>query len=280
MKNRAFYYVLISLVVLFWACEDQNTEIDYNPNIDAGVESVTAQIAFTDVFNLVFMALKDTSLINSGYSEINGAQVFYKENPDPNIHFKYPDYTFVCPDDCRRSGEFIVEFDGPVNAEGSTGTISFDDYYFGFYSIEGVQEISYQGMNQDQLDTYANTINSGQLKYVDSITAISFAWNAQQELIWILGSGTPEDHADDVFTVTGTSSGTSSAGIAYEADISSALENDFSCKWIPVGLQIISTPTLLVSSGQIDYLQSDSCSNYLGFIFDGNSFYTKLDPFQ
>jgi hypothetical protein len=280
MRKRYFYLVLFAMVFLLWACKDQNSEIDYNPNINTAVESVMAQIAFTDVFNLVFMAVKDTSLINSGFAEINGAQVYYHENPDPRIRFQYPGYSFLCPDDCRRSGEFTVDYDGPLSVQGSIGTISFDEYYFGYFKLEGTQEVGYEGLNQDQHETYTNVVSSGQILVADSINPYAYTWNAEQELVWILGSNTPHDYSDDFFTVTGLSSGTSSTGIEYEINISLPLANDFSCKWIPVGLQDISTPTLMVKSGQIDFLESDSCSNYLGFMFDGNPFYTKLEPIQ
>jgi hypothetical protein len=187
---------------------------------------------------------------------------------------------FLCPDDCRRSGGFTIIYDGPVNEQGSNGSISFNEYYFEDIKLEGAQSINYQGKNQEQQEAYTNTIVSGQLLAMDTIAPYLFTWNANQMLVWVLGATTPDDHSDDVFYVTGTSSGASSTGIPYEIVVSSPLSNDFSCKWIPIGLQDISTPTLLASSGQIDFIESDSCSNYLGFIFDGNPFYTKLEPIQ
>jgi len=274
---KKIYYILIpALLLLIVSCSNDNKEIDYNPNINASVETVWAQLAFTDVFNYVFVATKDTALLNSGYNKINGAEVFYTEDPDPKIHFKFPYFFFNCPDSCNRRGDIYAAFDGPVNSPGVTANITYEEYYFEFIRLNASHQINYEGKNPEQKDSYNNQISNGGLLVMDTIQPWGYSWNCNQQLIWIEGESTPYDHADDLFEITGTSYGTSSAAIDYEIEVSSALSHVFSCKWIPSGIQNIYTPGLLVTSGQIDFRESDSCSNYVWFVFDGNPFYTKL----
>ncbi len=278
--KRNFNILTSLLLILLFSCKNENTEIDYNPNINISVESVWAQLAFNDVFNYVFIASSDTTLINTGYNVINGAQVYYTAVPDPHMRFRFPNYFFQCPDDCSRRGEFFAAFDGPIDEPGTTASITYQEYYFEFIRLNAAHQITHEGKNPEQKDSYNNQISNGGLLVMDTIQPWGYSWNCNQQLIWIEGESTPYDHSDDIFEITGTSYGTSSAAIDYEIEVSSALSHVLSCKWIPSGIQNISTPGLLVTSGQIDFLESDSCSDYVWFVFDGNPFYTKLVKIQ
>lgn len=275
-KHTAISLILfISLIILF-SCKNDNKEIDYNPNINVSVETVWAQMAFTDVFNFVFTASKDTTLLNTGFNEINGAKVYYNASSSPQMKFKFANYFQLCPDHCIRRGEFNADFDGDFNDPGTMATITYEDYYFEYIRLNANHQITYEGKNQNQQEVYNNVITSGNLLVMDTISPWGYTWNGNQQLIWVDGADTPLEPEDDVLEVTGSSDGKASSGADYQVEVSSALANVFSCKWIPSGVQHISTPGLLVTSGQIDFLESDSCSNYVGFVFDGNPFYTTL----
>lgn len=274
--KRILHIVLVLIMAFVVSCENDNKEIDYNPNINVSVESIWGQMAFTDVFNYYFAATKDTALLNSGYSEFNGAQLYYTESPDPEIHIKFPGFFFNCPDNCNRRGDIYAKFNGPVNTPGVTATISFEEYYFEFINLNADQQITYEGKNLDQQDFYNSIISQGNLLVMDTIQPWGYSWNGTQQLTWVEGENTPGDYSDDVFSITGSSNGTSSQNIDFQTEISTALLNMFSCNWIPSGKQDIFTPGLLATSGQIDFVESDSCSNYVWFYFDGNPFYTTL----
>jgi len=275
---KGTFYILVSvLFIILISCTNNNKEIDYNPNINVSVETVWGQLAFTDVFNYVFAASKDTGLLNTGYSEINGAEVYFTAAPAPHMKFKFGNYFQLCPDNCIRRGEFNAAFDGDFSDPGTKATITYKDYYFEYIRLNANHHISYEGKNQDQDDFFNNVISSGNLLVMDSVSPWGYSWNANQQLVWVDGMDTPLEPGDDVLVISGSSSGKASSGTDYQVEVSSALVNVFSCPWIPSGVQNISTPGLLVTSGQIDFHESDSCSNYVWFYFDGNPFFTTLE---
>ena len=59
--KRNFYILVSVLFIVLISCTNNNKEIDYNPNINVSVETVWGQLAFTDVFNYVFAASKDST---------------------------------------------------------------------------------------------------------------------------------------------------------------------------------------------------------------------------
>ena len=95
-------------------------------------------------------------------------------------------------------------------------------------------------------------------------------------LIWAEGSLTPPIHEDDLYLITGSSSGFSSDGIEFSTEIQDSLYNYVDCFWISRGINLITVPSAAIQTGDIDYLTDDGCFNEFYFYFNSNLFYDYI----
>jgi len=95
-------------------------------------------------------------------------------------------------------------------------------------------------------------------------------------LVWAEGSSTPAIHEDDLYLVSGTSSGFSSGGLEFSSEIKDSLYNYVDCFWISRGVHLITIPSAEFRTGDIDYISEDGCFNQIHFYFNENLFYDAI----
>ncbi|MBN1252470.1 MAG: hypothetical protein JXR51_16700 [Bacteroidales bacterium] len=147
-----------------------------------------------------------------------------------------------------RKGIIIYTLTNDFSELGSQRIISFDNYYVNDFKIEGSKTITNTGINEIGNLTRKIEVN-GQITTPEGNVIIR---NAIRYKELIEGFGTPEDHWDDVFSITGTASGINSNGNSYESEIIEPLIKARNCKWVQTGiLSIISDEnTITIDFGQ------------------------------
>ncbi|HSG68730.1 MAG TPA: hypothetical protein VK994_08485, partial [Bacteroidales bacterium] len=126
------------------------------------------------------------------------------------------------------------------------------------------------------LPLYEYEVPAVTLSFIDSLDTKSYSWSSSKLFVHVQGNNTPYDQSDDIFEIAGESSGTDINGVSFTASTEESLGNYFDCRWIRTGKTLLSIPGLDVSTGYIDYIGEDSCTNIIMYSFNGNPFYDRF----
>lgn len=123
-----------------------------------------------------------------------------------------------------RKGKIIVTYDGPYRKASTTVTITFDNYFVNDNQVTGTKTIVNNGPNASGHLTF--TVNvTGQVLLANNGGTIS--WTANRTREWIAGENTPQ-RDDDVFSITGSASGTCASGDQFTSNIITPLVRNLS----------------------------------------------------
>ena len=132
-----------------------------------------------------------------------------------------------------RYGKIVTTYSGRMIVPGSSATTTFDGYRVGDISVSGTH-------------TTINQSTSAEWKFVVEVSNAKLSWpsgdyiqrSARREITQVEGLGTPLLPGDDVFTITGSGSGTVKRGdraMSWESAIQEPLRKRFNCHWIVRG---------------------------------------------
>lgn len=116
-----------------------------------------------------------------------------------------------------RRGKILVTWSGNYRDEGSSHTITFDNYYLNFNKIEGVKTVTNTGRNSKGNLVFSVTVNGTILvdaQYSPTGQGGTITWSASKLREWTKGEKTLV-WKDDVYLITGNAHGTNTAGISY-----------------------------------------------------------------
>ncbi len=139
----------------------------------------------------------------------------------------------LCFDGKTRRGKVIVNFTGFYRDSGSNHTITFDNYYVNDNKIDGSITVVNNGHNTAGNLTYS--VKS--MLTITDTAGNTLTYNGDFTREWVAGETTNglRGWADDVYSITGSSSGTTFTGTQFSSDITSALIVALNCKWIEKG---------------------------------------------
>lgn len=154
-----------------------------------------------------------------------------------------------CLDGKYRRGKILVSYAGFYKDSGSSHTIGFDNYHVNDYKVEGSQTVVNNGHNQNGNITFNIDVNST----ITDTSGNKLTYTSSRTREWIAGAGTTGLFAwlDDVYSITGTASGTSFNGTSYTANITKPLIVALNCRWI--------------ESGKIDFKPNGSLTRTIDF---------------
>lgn len=143
-----------------------------------------------------------------------------------------------------RKGSVTAVLSDSMRKAGSVRTITFSNYQVSnvsgtqFVTIAGTHTLTNNGLVNGN-PSFTATMTNGNLTFPDGTTR---TWNATRTRTQTAGYGTAT-RADDVFSWTGTATGTNRYGIAYTATITTALEKAVACAWIGKGVVEVTSGT-------------------------------------
>ncbi len=139
----------------------------------------------------------------------------------------------LCFDGKTRRGKVIVNFTGFYRDSGSNHTITFDNYYVNDNKVDGSITVVNNGHNTAGNLTFA--VKS--MLTITDTAGNTLTYNGDFTREWVAGETTNglRGWADDVYSITGSSSGTTFTGTQFSSDITSALIVALNCKWIEKG---------------------------------------------
>jgi len=153
----------------------------------------------------------------------------------------------ACKDGRTRSGQIIAKWNGRYRDSGTVISITFNNYTVNGDKVTGTKTVTNLGHNLQ-----------GNLHYKIVVTGASIttstgtiSWQSTRDREWIAGESTLT-WVDDVYSITGSASGTNRKGQTFTITIVKPLIVALDCYWIESGSFDIST-SVSSSTGTVDY---------------------------
>ncbi len=139
----------------------------------------------------------------------------------------------LCFDGKYRKGKIVVSFTGRYRDSASMHTISFSNYYVNNYKVEGSQTVVNEGHNAKGNLSFSIQTNTT----ITDTTGKQLTFTSNRTREWIAGENTKGWHgwSDDVYSITGTASGTGFNGASFNASITNPLIVALNCQWVEKG---------------------------------------------
>ncbi len=125
-----------------------------------------------------------------------------------------------------RSGKIKVHYKGYYRDPNSTLTVTLDNFTVEDITVDGT--LTYIAVHRDSNGhlTMTTNVKNGKLTY--NTTGRYISWEMAKSLTWTEGENTG-DIFDDVYEVTGNSSGVSTVGISFTSNITSPITTKTAC---------------------------------------------------
>ncbi len=237
------FSLVLAMSVLFYSCEkDESTEKITEEDLAVVEDDALADVLFSDIWEAVDHAVQivDDQLFNAQ----SKSQVVVADSC-PMITVDHPDTTHwpkvITIDygetDCvgfygnTRRGKIVITITGRYRMEGSQKTVTLVDYYINDIHIEGTKSILNNGRNENKNLTFTVELVGGKITTPNEIV-IEREFTRTRE--WVAGEATA-NHWDDVYFITGSSSGINFKGESYTRTILIPLEWAATCRFIKSG---------------------------------------------
>jgi len=270
-KRIVFLPVLLILFSLF-SCEEKSVEKDYNPVVLSSKDYVRAEDGIFEILDAFYKGIYDTNVINHSYGYIDACDVLYFTAGD-SMRFSYGEVNRFCQDQKNRRGMFLAYFSGQVFEPGVTAHLFTRDLFVDDFPVEAVIDIENMGLNGSDLTEYNMKVTSSTFIHPDTSKVSSIHFTTDYVMEWAEGYLTPPIHEDDIYIVSGSSSGISSDNYSFSTVIQDPFSNYLDCCWIMFGTSQITVPGGDFTEGTVDYVLEDECNNLINFYVDGNLFY-------
>lgn len=266
--HRLFLYLL---VLVFMVSCHKNKEVDLKPDVNVANDVVIAECAFKYIFNMIVKAQTDQALQANHVDWIDSAWVIYNPNQNEFI-FEYSEK--MCQDSVRRNGKFEAKFDSGFLRPGSKTMVLFESYYDGNESIHGMDSIVNNGIASGNRMVFTNYVKNGMILKGLANNAV-ITWSSETQ--FITNANSFNQPGDITFLMGGTCEGISSKDYSFSATLDS-LMYIINCPWILAGKIHLSIPGAEYSTGIVDFIPNDGCSNKMIYTFEGSTFILWKNP--
>lgn len=243
MKTKNYLYILSIVLVgaiLFQSCEKETSTLT-DDEVAIAEDDALAENLFDDIFDVAIAA---EQLIDG---QIYGGTLKSAVVSDscPNVTVDHPDSTYWPKiitidygDGCTgfyeqtRSGKIIILVTGRYRVTGTSRTITLENYYINGIHVEGTKTITNDGVNNEGNICYSIELTGGKITTPDSIVITRESVRTRE---WVAGSDTWWNIWDDVYFITGQTTGINFRGVAYSRTIIIPLEWAATCRFIKSG---------------------------------------------
>ena len=257
-KILKYFFVAAIIGVFFAACKKKDATALVDSDTSGASDNALAEGTFSDVSHISDQAaggvLTSYLSIYNNNSANRGVNTFPSITADSANHkftINFGTVPYLCHDGRYRSGVITVTYTGvhyyDVNG---TITIAFASYTVNGNAVSGTYSIVNNGIVNGS-PTYTIDVNG---TIVKANSAGTIAWVSHRVRSWTAGTATPTDYTDDVYSITGTASGTQSNGEAFTENCSNLMVH-LNCSYI--------------ESGQLNITPAGKATRYIDFGPDG-----------
>jgi hypothetical protein len=240
--------------LLFTACKKDETTAVQTEQFVASEDQTTADNLYQDVDDQV-----DEAIETRGGGDPTSVCPVITITPDDG---SYPrtmtiDYgTDGCPGPGGRTrkGQVVVVLSDTLIQPGATRTVNFVDFYIDDAKIEGTRTLLNEGFDANGNIKLNRTVTNGKITFPNGEYA---TWEAAHIVQQVEGGNTPNVVLDNVFEITGGSSGVNRHGKSFQVTITEPLVKKRGCFWIVEGVKTLTVET---KTATIDY-GDGTCDN-------------------
>ncbi|MDD5571311.1 MAG: hypothetical protein PHD97_09185 [Bacteroidales bacterium] len=216
--------------LLFSNCKKDQKDTDTNHAGDNALAEKTFGDALEIADDAIVNNVNEFSILNACVTVTNDTTV------TPHIlTIKFDSLGCLGQDSRTRSGKIIVSYTGHYKDAGSTHTITFDNYFVDSNQVLGTKTVVNNGYNSSNHLTFT-VHDDGQILLKGNAGTIT--WLADKTREFVEGEST-STRVDDVYLITGTSSGARATERTYTATTVTPLRVVLGCSFHhPVSGQI------------------------------------------
>ncbi len=224
---------MVAIGLSFSSCKkSEKTDSDLISSEDQS----QGEMVYDQVYKEVDQSANDAGMKKGGYPIIT---IDTLASPR-TMSINYGTANYLCNDGNYRRGIILVTWTGKYRATGTIITIGFSNFYQNDNKVDGSKSITNNGRNALNQLSFTIVV-AGKITTSSNET---HTWNSNRVRTWVAGEATPIWN-DDIYEITGTTSGTNRKGITYNANITKALKVDLSCQW-----RIVSGTIELIPEGK------------------------------
>lgn len=288
-KNTAsLFMTLLTAIVLLVGCKknaDEQGALDEQSIVMTSEADAEADILYNEVFDNVMGVDGEVGLgagigvfkTSSGEAEPlllgrtdSSGQRCFTVTVTPQQSNSFPrtiviDFGAGClgRDGRLRKGKISTVYTGRMVMPGSKATTTFDNHFVDSIKVEGTHSV--ENVSTSNQRSFNLKVVNGKLSKPSGDYTLH---NKNKTWLQTEGNGTPLFPVDDVFSITGNSSGTVKRGTAtntWTSDILQAVIRKFTCRW-PVSGQVQTTRNS--RTGLLDY-GNGACDNKATLTING-----------
>ena len=275
----------LAAIISLASCKKDVSSSNSNESNAASLSdsSTAADNVYLDVLNTAFVATADNSTVWSISASHQGKTSTLSTATtgtanlgcaiytiDDNVPGSYPkkltlDFGTGCTstDGILRKGKITFVFSGPLFFPGTTDTATFNNYVVNGYGLQGAYSITNNSSAQVGV-SFTTKVTNGIVTYPNTT---NYHYSHNRTFIMTAGINTPDNITDDVYSITGNSSFSSSDGTSLVCNITKPLVKAVSCHNISGG--IVAFVYNDVVNGTIDFGDGITCDN-LATVTAGN----------
>ena len=164
-----------------------------------------------------------------------------------------------------RKGKIITYLTGRHFSPGSEKVVSFEDFSVNDFLVDGIKTIVNMGYRENQNMYWTISVDNA---VISSPLGFSHQWESNREREWVEGDETPFLRGDDVFEITGNTSGINRFEKPFTVTIVNPLNIAANCRFIRGGsllIQVEGRPDAILDYGD------GSCDNIATITVNGES---------
>lgn len=275
--------VMVALSITFTSCRKKEKEDD---DTSGAQDNALVEGSFNDIGQISDEAAKGSvsSYKNTGYETILSHCATVKFDTlnsadDDSITVDFGSTNCLCHDNRTRRGKLYITYTAGKKYWDSLAVITIktaptNNYFVNDHQVIGTKTITNKGHNSSGNMNWDISV-SGQIIKANGQGSIT--WNSTRNREWIAGENTPINWTDDVYSVTGSATGTSAAGNNFTATITSALIRKMNCWWISSG-----TFSFDPGNGKpiryVDFSPKSNglCDNWVSITINGKTYYKQI----
>ncbi len=219
MKKHFLLILIASALIVSCRKDKEEKAQDAKDISQTASDQALIENEFNSVFETSDAVLREDPKFKSVSEALPSCATLTKDSVNKTITIDYGTTNCTCNDGLLRRGKVIIHHSGKYRQEGSEISINLENYFVNDNQVQGTKTITNLG----------NASGNYKFRYTVSNASISFkdgsvkSWNKVAELTRTEGEGTNTPF-DDVFMVTGSSSGDTRKGRNYTSVTSTPLK--------------------------------------------------------
>ena len=236
-------YLIVAVLISILSC--QKAQRDEDNSVNTCEDISLAQTIYADAYKNIRIAALNAEGISDAettLTTIYGCEEIIVDTIS-NTRNIIIDYKYIGCEGlgATRYGRILADFYGKFGEDGSAVDITFSNYFFEEYEVNGKIRIIFKERNSNDEEVHTFYLQSGAI-YDGSAT---MTWTASQ--LWTVNS----TEKFDTFSFTGNSNGTNRKGNSFNSDISIANEMSEDCLYPKSGTMVNKVKN--ISDRQLDY---------------------------